>query len=122
MGRLPMEVNSGFFPGRRFDVSEIPRKFRGTRVRWTVHPDKSMTGVCEDCKEYAGQFMSIEEGTGLQPLHPNCVCSLKFEPAPGVGMAARSFSLQARNPELFLEGLKKKREAFAGGHECGHRH
>lgn len=117
-GSLPVEVNVGFFPGRRYSVEEIPAKFRGTRVRWTVHPEKSQSGVCPECQELAGQFMSIEEGTGLQPMHPNCVCSLKMEPAPGVGASAspKWYSLQARNPELWSRAVEHKRAAFDGGH------
>jgi len=122
MGRMPVERNIGYFPGRRFSVDGIPSKLRGTRTRWTVHPEKSESGVCDECQELAGQFMSIEEGTGLMPLHPNCVCSLDLEPAPGVesGMGTTSYSLQARNPELWRRAVEAKARAFSGG--FGHDH
>lgn len=112
-------MSTGFFPGRRFTVAEIPRKYQGTRVRWTLHPEKSMSGPCEECRELAGQFMSIEEGTGLQPVHVNCVCSLKFEPAPGVESNYQDYSLQARNPELWNKAVRHKHESFTSG---GHSH
>lgn len=117
-GRTPIETNMGYFPGRRYTVEEIPAKFRGTRVRWTIHPSKSTAGPCEECRSLAGQFMSIEEGTGLQPVHVNCVCSLEIEPAPGVSASTSDYSLQARNPELWNRVVRHKRRAFDGG--CSH--
>lgn len=117
-GDMPTEINMGFFPGRRFSVEGIPAKLRGTRVRWTLHPEKSQAGPCAECKALSGQFMSIEEGTGLLPQHVNCVCSLKMEPAPGVGSSAspKWYSLQERNPELWKRAVDHKRAAFDGGH------
>lgn len=117
-GRGPIEVNIGFFPGRKFHPSEIPNKLRGTRVRWTLHPEKSEAGPCEECRAMAGQFLSIEEGAALQPIHPRCVCSLDMEPAPGVetSYSPKDYSLQARRPELWNRAVEVKRDG------CGHGH
>jgi len=121
---MPVTINSGYIIGAHFDVVDIPQKIRGTRARWRIHPDRSESGTCEDCREYAGQFMSVEEGVGLQPLHPNCQCTLELEPAPGVENDYRGlppWSLQRRNPELWNRGVERKRAAFSAG-GCGHDH
>lgn len=111
---MPIEVNTGFVCGSKLAVEDIPQKFRGSRVRWVIHPDKTESGTCEDCREMAGQFFSIEEITGLQPLHPNGVCGFELEPAPGV---ESNYSARQYTPELWNRAVEVKRKAFQSGHE-----
>ena len=125
-GNSPMDIaiNIGYLVGANWEPHELPTKLRGTRARWRIHPDRSETGTCEDCQEYAGQFMALEEIVGLQPLHPNCVCSAELDPAqPGVGDPLEEFSvppwsLQHRNPELLRRGFEIKRQNWRGERTC----
>jgi hypothetical protein len=48
-------------------------------VAWLTAGDDE---VCEDCEAMEGQAFSLEEATGMIPLHPNCRCAwipLEFE-------------------------------------------
>jgi hypothetical protein len=62
------------------DPYQVPVDIAKTRVRWATHPERSVSGVCGECDNYSGQFMSLEQVTGLQPVHPNCVCGWTLSP------------------------------------------
>lgn len=109
MSRLPVEFNTGFICGANVDPEDIPQKFRGSRVRWVIHPEKTESGTCEECRPLAGKFYSIDEITAIQPVHINCVCGFELEPAPGV---ESNYSAREHNPELWNKAIRTKKRAF----------
>lgn len=119
--RLPTHFNPGYICGAHYSIQDIPTKYRATRVRWVIHPERSESGTCQECREFAGQFMSMEEAMGLQPLHDHCKCGVELEPAPGVSdpmgeLGVPPWSLQRRRPELWEKGVEFKH----GDRECIH--
>ncbi len=50
-------------------------------LEWTVHPERSKSGVCPRCWALRGTRWTVSDARGKIPLHRNCKCSWSAVPA-----------------------------------------